>query len=211
MKKALLPFLVFVGLLIEALISHARAASVTLQWDPSPDTELVGGYRVYYAAAGSTNVSTINVGLSTMANVPTLISGSTYTFFIVAVATNGIISDPSNVVTYTPVETFPPTFALTLIDQDGVTLSSNLWRITVRWNAAPAIYGVTNYLLIVEQGATSTTNQVGTNLVGVMTTPAFSTTKVFLQAQSPAGFSSLTHVGNYRKPGSSKFLKVTQP
>lgn len=193
--------LILTTLLIEALTSIAQAATVTLAWDPSPDSPVT--YRL--VIDGATN----DVGAALTHQVKDLIGGRTYTFRVHAVDTNGFWSDPSNTVIYTPSEGVPP--APVLVSQDGVVTALNQWTITLSWQAAPAPYVVTNYLMIVRQGTTSRTNQAGTNLTSQMTVPAFNTTEAFLQSQNNQGFSPLVQVGNYRKPGASRFLKVTQP
>lgn len=205
MMKRNLKFMKTLLTLLFALCIFAQSAfsaTVTLAWDPSPDPPVT--YRIIIDGS-----ITNDVGDVLTCQVQNLIAGQTYTFTSYAVDTNGFWSDPSNTVSYTPSEGSPP--PPILLSQDGVVTTSNVWRITVSWKPVLPAYAVTNYLMIVKQGTALRTNHVGTNLISVMTVQAFNTTEVFLQSQNNQGFSPLVQVGNYRKPGSSKFLKVTQP
>ena len=60
--------------------------SVTLEWDPSPDTN-IAGYKLYYGAVSRGYTNAINVGNVTRARVSGLVEGVTYYF-------DSIISPP---------------------------------------------------------------------------------------------------------------------
>ena len=95
-------------------VSACGQSSVTLAWDPSPDTS-ISGYRLYEGVASRTYTTVIDVGHETMATVSNLTSGVTYYFAVTAYDTNGLESDYSDEVSYTvplPTNT-PPTISLT--------------------------------------------------------------------------------------------------
>lgn len=82
-------------------------ASIQLAWDPSPDAA-VSSYKVYYGlqdftAPNASNASreSLPVGLNTGVIIPNPVVGLTYYFAVVAVDTNGVESDFSNVISYT--------------------------------------------------------------------------------------------------------------
>jgi hypothetical protein len=74
--------------------------SVTLAWNPSPDTN-VAGYNVYYGVASRTYTNVINAGNATNATVSGLVEGATYYFTAAAYNTLGLESDYSNETSYT--------------------------------------------------------------------------------------------------------------
>jgi hypothetical protein len=83
-----------------ALASSALAEqSVTLAWDPNPETD-IGGYIVYYGSASRNYTNAINVGNVTTNTVRGLVDGATYFFAVTAYNTNGLESDFSDEVSY---------------------------------------------------------------------------------------------------------------
>lgn len=90
------------------------AHSVTLAWDPSPDSG-VGLYRVHYGTSPGVYTETQDAGLSMTNTVLGLTGGVTYYFAVTAVGTNQLESDFSNEVSYTP----PVTGASNLRVVDG--------------------------------------------------------------------------------------------
>lgn len=75
-------------------------ASITLAWDPSPDTG-ISGYNLYYGEAGGAT-NRLQVGKSTQGTLPNLAAGKTYFVFVTASSSSGVESTPSNQITYTP-------------------------------------------------------------------------------------------------------------
>lgn len=71
-----------------------RAASVTLAWDPNPETD-VSGYRVYYGTNGFATV--VNCGNVTNRTIVDLGPG-TWSFYVTCYNTAGLESEPSQVV-----------------------------------------------------------------------------------------------------------------
>lgn len=88
--------LAFVGL---ALASARGEQSVTLAWDPNPESD-IGGYIVYYGCASRNYTNAVNVGNVTTNTVRGLVDGATYFFAVTAYNTNGLESDFSDEVSY---------------------------------------------------------------------------------------------------------------
>ena len=78
------------------------AQSVTLTWNPSPDTNAVG-YKIYYGGASGVYTNTVSVGSATTATISGLLAGVTYYFSATTVAASGAESPFSNEATYVPV------------------------------------------------------------------------------------------------------------
>ncbi|MFO1477825.1 MAG: Ig-like domain-containing protein [Verrucomicrobiota bacterium] len=76
------------------------AQSVTLAWDASSDTNVVG-YRVYYGVASRTYTNMVDVGNTTTATITNLADGTTYYFAATAYNGVGLESDYSNESAYT--------------------------------------------------------------------------------------------------------------
>ena len=88
-------------LMLAASSSPAQAGeSVTLAWDPSPDSS-VGGYFVYYGVVGRNLTNLLDAGYQTAGTVSNLVAGSTEFFFVTAYNRQRVESLPSNLITYT--------------------------------------------------------------------------------------------------------------
>ena len=87
------------ALLVLLAVSPAPAGDVTLQWDPNPETDVVG-YKVYYGTASRTYSSPIPLGLQTTYTVTGLATG-TYYFAVTAFDGYGLESTFSNEVSTT--------------------------------------------------------------------------------------------------------------
>lgn len=91
------------ALIILTTAGNAFAPNVTLAWDQSSDTT-VEGYKIYWG--NSTRIYTNNVMVTnrttTIVIVSNLVSGIPYFFAATCYATNGLESDYSNEVGYTP-------------------------------------------------------------------------------------------------------------
>lgn len=85
----------------------------TFAWRASPSPEVVG-YAVYYQALGVALTNRLDVGDHLTASIPLLV-GSTYSIHVVAYTAEGVESEPSNVLEYTP----PPLTRLRLVTLDG--------------------------------------------------------------------------------------------
>ena len=74
------------------------ADSVTLEWDPNPETGI--SYRVSYGLAAGQHVTDLPLTSATEATAPDLVPGTTYYFIVRAVNAKGLMSPPSNEVAY---------------------------------------------------------------------------------------------------------------
>jgi len=93
---------VLAGILFFALLHNPVQAgqSVTLAWNRSPDTNVVG-YNAYYGVASRTYTNTINLGNTTKATISGLVEGATYYFALTAYNILGLESDYSSEISYT--------------------------------------------------------------------------------------------------------------
>ncbi len=88
-------------------VLQASVTSVTLQWDASPDTNIVG-YALYSGVIDTSYLNRTDLGSETSATVTNLPVGVTNFFFVTAYDTNGIESDPSNLIDANFPGIFPP-------------------------------------------------------------------------------------------------------
>ncbi len=113
--------LLAVIILLSLFASRARAAQVTLAWDPNSETDLAG-YKMHYGTASGTYASTIDVGNTTTCTVPDLTTGTTYFFAVTAYTTSNTESGYSNEVAYrVPDDSTPPPVTLSSIAISGPT------------------------------------------------------------------------------------------
>src|SRR5258706_7111295 len=77
-----------------------EASSVTLAWDPSPDSG-IGGYILHYGTNSRSYVTAVDVGNVTTNTVTGLTRNVTYFFAVTAYNTSGLESDLSNEISYT--------------------------------------------------------------------------------------------------------------
>jgi hypothetical protein len=87
------------GLLFLVFTSSPIAAQVTLQWDATPDPQMVG-YKVYYGSASRQYSVTVNAGTSTTAAFSRLRDAQIYYFTVTAYDASGKESAFSNEVSY---------------------------------------------------------------------------------------------------------------
>ncbi|HXG49157.1 MAG TPA: Ig-like domain-containing protein, partial [Methylomirabilota bacterium] len=102
--------LAFVAALISGGPVLLAQTSVTLAWDPNPETNLVG-YIVRYGTSSGNYSTTVPVGLATSRQITGLTPGTTYYFAVYARNVFDLESVPSDEVSYTlpPTSTPPPT------------------------------------------------------------------------------------------------------
>jgi hypothetical protein len=72
--------------------SNAPPQSVTLAWNPSPGTDVITNYNLYYGAASATYTKVVAAGTNTTASISNLVDGTTYYFATTAVDTSGLES-----------------------------------------------------------------------------------------------------------------------
>src|SRR5262245_24758386 len=105
-------------------VVNLSGENATVSWDASPDAS-VAGYKVYYAASGSTN-RVLDAELVTSITLSNLSAGKTYTIFATAYNSQKVESQNSQVLSYTVLardtdqDGLPDTFELTY----GLNLSS---------------------------------------------------------------------------------------
>lgn len=99
-----------VSLLIGAVLpglNPAFAASVKLQWDPSPDASVVG-YQLYYGTASHAYTRVFSAGSSASASVDDVTAGVTYYFAVTSLNAAGLESQYSSEVVYRVPGQVPP-------------------------------------------------------------------------------------------------------
>ena len=117
----------FAALFVAAGCSAVWATqSVSLAWDPSPDSA-VAGYTVHYGDASGAYPSGLDVGKGTSAEIPGLQDGTVYYFAVTAYDSSGVESSYSNEVSHKTPDSGAP-------------------NVTLAWNAS-ADSGVAGYLL----------------------------------------------------------------
>lgn len=90
---------IFWGVLLLARLSVWADQSVTLTWNPSPDTNVLG-YKVYYGSASRTYTNSIILGNVTNLTVSGLTEGVTYYFSATTLDAAEVESDFSNEAIY---------------------------------------------------------------------------------------------------------------
>lgn len=78
----------------------ATPPSLTLQWDRSASTDVIG-YRIYYGATSGNPTNSVEAGNVLSNTIPSLVIGATYFFTVVAYNAVGLESRFSNEFTYT--------------------------------------------------------------------------------------------------------------
>jgi hypothetical protein len=76
--------------------SNAPPQSATLAWDPSPGTNVIANYNVYYGVASAPYTNVVAAGTNTTMSISNLVAGTTYYFAATAVDTSGLESDYSS-------------------------------------------------------------------------------------------------------------------
>ncbi len=95
--------IIFVCLLRASLSLEAASgpplASVTLAWDPTPNSESLT-YRIYYGVLSGAYEHRVDTGPSTTATIDGLVPGQEYFFAATAISAEGLESEFSNEVAY---------------------------------------------------------------------------------------------------------------
>jgi hypothetical protein len=91
----------FVMLSIVLLSSLPSMAGPILEWDPSPEPHVIG-YRVYLGNESRSYSQVFDAGPQTSWELTSLIAGATYFIAVTAVAEDGLESDFSEEIVYTP-------------------------------------------------------------------------------------------------------------
>src|SRR5688572_17564711 len=100
--STLIQRLAYWGIAIAALLASgsSQGANVTLAWDPSQDSVVIG-YTVRYGTNSGRYSDFVVVGLSTTATLTGLSEGVSYFFAVSAFTLSGLESDPSEEIQYT--------------------------------------------------------------------------------------------------------------
>jgi hypothetical protein len=83
------------GLLALTPLAALATGTVTLAWDPSPGTNTIASYNLYYGGASGTYANVVSAGTNTTVSISNLVEGATYYFAATAVDTDGLESDYS--------------------------------------------------------------------------------------------------------------------
>jgi cell wall-associated protease len=125
----------------------AHAASLTLAWDPSPETS-VTGYRLWYGTQSGVYFSSIDVGFQTLYQLTGLTDNTTYYFVVQAYTADDVRSEPSHEISaITPAIVYPSPSEPSSISSVMVTpnkAAPQAVGTTVTWTATPS-GGVTPY------------------------------------------------------------------
>jgi hypothetical protein len=92
--------------------------SVNLAWDANPEPD-IARYKVYWGLQSGTPTESLEVGKVTTATVANLNGGTTYFFTVTAINGDGLESEPSNEVSYTPPTPPSQLYTLTVIRGSG--------------------------------------------------------------------------------------------
>jgi len=98
--RSVVTFLLLFGSVVLLTPRVFGSQSLTLSWNPSPDTNVVG-YNLYYGTCSKDYTYKLCVGDTTVATVNGLQEGYIYYFAVTAVDCVGLESEPSNEISYT--------------------------------------------------------------------------------------------------------------
>lgn len=102
LKKALSLIILFIAL----AGSSSAQSSVTLAWDPSPGTNVISDYKIYYGVESGVYTNSQSAGTNLTLVISNLVQGQTYYYIATATTPEGWESGPSNIVTNTVPLTF---------------------------------------------------------------------------------------------------------
>jgi hypothetical protein len=155
-------------LLLFAIPARAQKyPSVTLTWDPTLDPD-VAGYRIYLGPASRAYTKAIDVGLVTTRAVPLLAGDGTYYFAVTAYNFDGLESDFSNEVSFTPI-------VLTVSETTSSAATTGqpgpVSTITLQWHSDPG----TLYRVLYKNSLTETNwTDLNTAIVALGTNASWS-------------------------------------
>lgn len=127
MRGTLILFTIAMAVLFRAKAEAVTSTSVTLAWNPSPESN-VAGYDIFYGTSSGNYTSAVSVLSATNVTIRGLQSGVTYYFAAASFDTNGDLSPNSPEISATVGATGQVTGTLTTIGalsagQFGFTLS----------------------------------------------------------------------------------------
>ncbi len=117
------------------LVPTNPPAVVQLAWDPAPQAS---EYRVYMGLGSRQYTNVVSAGLATGISVTLPVRGTPY-FFAVTVRLNGLESDFSNEVSYTPQQVPPPPNMKTIVvlTVQSKSAGSQYADTQMNWSLAP--------------------------------------------------------------------------
>jgi hypothetical protein len=120
-----------------------NSATISLNWQPSTDLHVVG-YNVYVASKSDSQTNVVQVGKTSAATLSSLTEGVEYRVYVTAFDANGVESDPSNYVDFTPAPTAPVS-------------QQRLANVTLAWEPATGanVSGYRVYASLVSGGSTN--------------------------------------------------------
>ena len=124
----------FIPILIafSLLASFAHAFNVTIEWDANQESN-IAGYTVYMGLQSRDYATSIDAGPVTQQSIQSLTPGHAYYFAVTAYDTDGLESEFSEEVSYTPNEATTATPLTNVTVYAGNWLSSPpSWRVSVR-------------------------------------------------------------------------------
>lgn len=93
----------------QSIVPTNPPANVTLAWNASAETNMGPlSYTIFYGPASAAYTNSVPAGTNLTVTVSNLVRGSTCYFAVIATATNGLVSPPSNEVSYRPPLPPPP-------------------------------------------------------------------------------------------------------
>jgi hypothetical protein len=122
-RWSLQPSATLVALAVSALRLGA-SPSLTLEWDPSTDTTVIG-YKIHCQDLSSTNVVVVDVGNTNQFTFTNLAATFTYRIYVTAYDAVGLESDASNLIEFT-VPLGPLSSASTRDEQGALVMSWSL-------------------------------------------------------------------------------------
>jgi endonuclease/exonuclease/phosphatase family metal-dependent hydrolase len=160
MKRAWLTTILVACCVVLGIASRVDAATVTLAWDPNPETD-IAGYVLYYGTQPGAYTTSVDVGNVASKQFTSLVSGTRYYFAVKAYNTSGVfsvLSQEISAVVAAATDTQPP--STPTITTNTATSTT---QIGLTWTTSSDNVGVTGYRLERCQGAGCTGfTQVGT-------------------------------------------------
>jgi hypothetical protein len=151
---------VFIGSLL-ACATSAGAGTLTLAWDPNPESDLAG-YLLWYGTQPGSYTASIDVGTLTSYKVPNLTDGATYYFAVQAYNSSGakgafsreIAGAVPGLVLTGPVAAFGFEEGAGTVASDGspnanhATLSGGTWTASGRYGGGVSLDGIDDWLTV---------------------------------------------------------------
>jgi hypothetical protein len=199
-RRAALVTILWIGLLALMPLAALATGTVTLAWDPSPGTNAISKYNIYYGVASGTYTNTVSAGTNTTLTVSNLLEGTTYYFAATAVDTNGLESDYSAEASTVIIR--PPT----LNALANVAINENAGQQTI--NLAGITSGSSNQVQTLVVTASSSNTGLIPNPTVSYTSPSTTGSISFTPAQYAFGSAVITVTVNNGYPTSNTISRT---